>query len=265
MAASAAKTRSDRVQSRERHRRHKTLCIAVRSTRPATFTTYTEVVEVPGGTLICRRALPFDLAAKKRDIDRSVRDYNSLAIDKNSFRNLYLLLLSLITLFILFFATWLARYLAGQISTPITALLEAAQQIRKGNLGYRVNVAAIDELATLVRAFNEMTEGLETNSQELEAAGRFTEAILESIPTGVISLSARRPHPAREPRADGHLPRRAGTARATPLEDCFPREDANEIRYLMNRARRTGVAGTQTRIQIRAARPASVADGGRPR
>ena len=60
-------------------------------------------------------------------------DYNKLSIDKNSFRNLYLLLLSLITLFILFFATWLARYMASQISTPITALLNAAQELRKGN------------------------------------------------------------------------------------------------------------------------------------
>ena len=36
-------------------------------------------------------------------------------------------------------------------------------------------VAAIDELATLVRAFNEMTEELEANSRELEARRRFTE------------------------------------------------------------------------------------------
>src|SRR5205823_591512 len=61
--------------------------------------------------------------------------------------------------------------------------------IRKGNLGYRVHVTAMDELATLVRAFNEMTDALETNSKELETRRRFTEAILESIPTGVISLS----------------------------------------------------------------------------
>ena len=80
--------------------------------------------------------------------------------------------------------------MAGQISTPITALLKAAEQIRKGNLGYRVHVGAIDEMATLVKAFNEMTEALETNSKELESRRRFTEAILESIPTGVISLSA---------------------------------------------------------------------------
>ncbi len=62
--------------------------------------------------------------------------------------------------------------------------------MRRGNLSHRVRTKAIDELATLVRAFNEMMQALEGNSRELESRRRFTEAILESIPTGVISLSA---------------------------------------------------------------------------
>ena len=53
-----------------------------------------------------------------------------------------------------------------------------------------MQVRAIDELASLVRGFNEMTQELEANSRELEARRRFTEAILESIPTGVISIGA---------------------------------------------------------------------------
>jgi PAS domain S-box-containing protein len=201
-------------------------------------------VNAQGGTIILSARMPLDLAAKQREINSYVSEYNSLAVDRKAFRSLYLLLLSLITLFILFFAIWIARYLAGQISTPITALLKAAEQIRKGNLGYRVHVDAIDEMATLVKAFNEMTEALETNSRELEARRRFTEAILESIPTGVISLTS-----------DGRIQRvnRAlrgifpedQVARAVRLSDLFSREDTAEIRYLMNRARRTGVAGTQ--------------------
>ena len=209
---------------------------------------YTENVDLAGGRLTLSSALPFDLAAKKQEIDRSVSDYKRLASDKKSFRTIYLLLLFSITLFILFFATWLARYLASQISTPITALLHAAENIRQGDLSSRVNVPAIDELATLVRAFNEMTAELETNGKELEARRRFTEAILESIPTGVISLSP-----------DGEIQRvnralmgifsEAQVRGATRLEDLFPREDASEIRYLMKRARRTGVAGTQLELK----------------
>jgi two-component system nitrogen regulation sensor histidine kinase NtrY len=205
---------------------------------------YTAQIQTKAGALTLSARMPLDLAAKQQEINGYVAEYNQLAVDRKAFRSLYLLLLSLITLFILFFAIWIARYMASQISTPITALLKAAEQIRKGNLGYRVHVNAIDEMATLVKAFNEMTEALETNSKELESRRRFTEAILESIPTGVISLTS-----------DGRIQRvnralmgifpEEQIARAARLGDLFSREDTAEIRYLMNRARRTGVAGTQ--------------------
>jgi PAS domain S-box-containing protein len=152
--------------------------------------------------------------------------------------------LLLIALFILFVATWIALILARQISVPISALLDAAGQVRRGNLGYRVDVPANDEMAALVRAFNEMTRDLEGNSRELESRRRFTEAILESIPTGVISLSL-----------DGRIQRgnRALRAllpeerldRATWLSDLFAPDDAAELQYLMKRAKRTGVAAGQ--------------------
>ena len=209
---------------------------------------YSEQVDVAGGVLTISGALPFDLAAKKADIDRSVNEYQRLSADRKGFRYIYLMLLTLITLFVLFFATWLARYLAGQISTPITALLHAAQQIRKGDLSYRVNVAAIDELATFVKAFNDMTSDLETNSKELEERRRFTEAILESIPTGVILLSANGEVQRVNRALIGTLPG-IQVRTATSLADLFPPEDVTEIRYLMNRARRTGVAGTQLELK----------------
>jgi PAS domain S-box-containing protein len=205
---------------------------------------YKTSIQTGEGKLVLSARMPLELAAKQREINQAVADYNRFSAARKSVRRTYLLLLSLITLFILFFAIWIARYMAGQISTPISALLRAAEQIRKGNLSYRVRVDAIDEMATLVRAFNEMTEALETNSKELEARRRFTEAILESIPTGVISLTS-----------DGRIQRvnRAllgifpedQVARAARLSDLFSREDTAEIRYLMNRARRTAVAGTQ--------------------
>ena len=76
--------------------------------------------------------------------------------------------------------------------TPIAALVHAAKEVSGGNLRARAHVRAIDELAGLVRVFNQMVEDLESNSRELEARRRFTEAILESIPTGVLSLDAQR-------------------------------------------------------------------------
>jgi PAS domain S-box-containing protein len=177
-----------------------------------------------------------------------VKAYNRLKTDRDNMRSLYIQLLALITLFILFVATWAALFMAKQISGPIVALLGAAQEIRRGNLASRVHVKAIDELATFVRVFNEMTQELEANSRELEKRRRFTEAILESIPTGVISVSA-----------DGRIQtvNRAlkglfsadQVDRATNLRDLFQTDDMAEIRYLMNRARRTGVAASQLEVR----------------
>ena len=209
---------------------------------------YKTSIQTDEGRLVLSARMPLELAAKQREITQAVADYDRLSLDRKAFRRLYLLLLSLITLFILFCATWIARYMAGQISTPITALLRAAEQIRKGNLSYRVRVDAIDEMATLVRAFNEMMQELEANSRELDARRRFTEAILESIPTGVISIGAdgqiRRIN-----RALGRMFPEAQLATATRLEDLFSREDTAEIKYLMKRARRTGLASRQLEMQ----------------
>jgi two-component system, NtrC family, nitrogen regulation sensor histidine kinase NtrY len=169
------------------------------------------------------------------------------------YKDTYFRLICLITLFVLFFASWSAQLLAKQISIPISALLGAAREVRRGNLSYRVRVSAIDELATLVRAFNEMTNELEGNARELEARRRFTEAILESIPTGVISVSADE-RIERVNRALAGIFSQEIVSSAKRLEDLFAGEDLAEVRYLLKRARRTGAAASQLDIQ----RPRSV-------
>lgn len=164
------------------------------------------------------------------------------------YKDTYFRLICLITLFVLFFAAWCAQLLARQISVPISALLGAAGEVRRGNLSYRVRVNAIDELATLVRAFNEMTNELEGNGRELEARRRFTEAILESIPTGVISVSADE-RIERVNRALAGIFSQDAVLSAKRLEDLFSGDDLAEIRYLLKRARRTGAAASQMDIQ----------------
>jgi two-component system nitrogen regulation sensor histidine kinase NtrY len=197
-----------------------------------------------GGALVVRVRPQVDLGETLRQIQAPIQRYNQLAADAKYFRRLYTLFLTLIALFILFVATWIALVLARQISVPISALLEAAGQVRKGNLSHRVSEKGIDELASLIRAFNEMMQALEANGRELESRRQFTEAILESIPTGVISLTAdgsiRRVNRA----LHGLFPQERIEA-ARHLEDLFSAEDTTEIRYLMKRAQRTGLAASQ--------------------
>jgi two-component system, NtrC family, nitrogen regulation sensor histidine kinase NtrY len=193
-------------------------------------------------------AVPVDVAKQQLAIEEYHRAFGQLSSQQKATRRTYLYLLSLLALFTLFVATWLAHYLARQISGPISAVLDAVDEVSKGNLTHRVKVNAVDEMAQLVSGFNRMTGDLDANRREIDARRRFTEAILESIPTGVISVDAHGAiqlvnkalaeiFPDSEPRTAGRL------------EDLFVREDAAEIRYLMNRARRTGIATQQLEVK----------------
>ncbi len=183
-----------------------------------------------------------DLIEKQKLIGRFMAIYNRVYAEKRDIRNFYFLFIALIALFILFVSTWIALLLSRQISAPILGLLEGASQVRQGNLDHRVTTPASDEMASLVRAFNHMTQDLSKNRTELETRRQFTEAILESIPTGVISLAS-----------DGGIQRvnRAMKAlfpevdRAASVSDLLTPEHTAEVRYLMKRARRTGVASGQ--------------------
>lgn len=190
-----------------------------------------------------------DMAEQQSLIDQFEQRYAQVHAEKRSIRSFYLLFILLIALFILFVASWIALLLARQISNPIQALLGAASEVRKGNLGYRVDVVATDELASLVRAFNEMTQDVEANRRELESRRQFTEAILESIPSGVISLAG-----------DGQIQRvnRAmkelfpeELSNANTVSDLLTAEQTAEVRYLMKRARRMGFASSQMEVSRR--------------
>src|ERR1019366_1766222 len=199
------------------------------------------------GSVVLKARIPLDSATERAKIDQWVKDWHQIYAERKNVRRVTTMLMVLIGLFVLFVAVWIALFLAKQISVPITAMLEPASQVPAGNLKQRLRVKAADELVSLVRGFNQMTEELETKTAEIDSRRRFTEAILESIPTGVLSIGA-----------DGSLQRvnqalskifpPDQVARAGRLEDLFSREDTTEIKYLMKRARRTGLAVGQLEL-----------------
>ena len=198
---------------------------------------------LPGmGEVVVIVRMPLDMDKTQRLLQTQISEYEQLAANRKSYRRFYLQLLVLISLFVLFVAVWIALFLARQITGPVTALLDAARAVRAGDLTYRVQTPATDEFATLVRTFNEMTQDLETNRNELDRRRRFIEAVLESIPTGVISLEA-----------DGavRLTNRAfhnifpGADSPAHLAELIPAEMANDLSRLLKSARRTGSASRQ--------------------
>jgi len=214
-------------------------------------TTGTAMAKVQGdsseiGSVLVAVSVPFDFVSGQKNILDYIHQYDLLSREGKSVRANLLQVLALVALFILFVATWLAQYLARQISAPITELVQGVGEVSRGNLSYRVSATGIDELAVLMNGFNRMTADLEANRSELEARRRFTEAILESIPTAVISVDSAGVILRVNKVLTQMLP--GASERISRLDDLFPAEDATEIRYLMNRARRTGVASRQFEI-----------------
>ena len=129
-------------------------------------------------------------------------EYQKLVNKQRRVRLLGLSTLGLLTLLLLFAATWIAIHLARGIAVPIRALAEAANEVARGNLSYRVSTVAEDELALLAASFNKMTAQLEENRTRIEANAaelreknlaleerrNYIETILESVTTGIISL-----------------------------------------------------------------------------
>jgi len=136
------------------------------------------------------------------EVQRAYEKYQQLQEGKNALRYNTLLILALSTLLIVFAFSWFALYLAKRITVPIQALAEGAEAVAAGNLGYRVQSPAFDELGSLVTSFNQMTSDLQENEKRIEAAQqslrqsnvelddrrRYIETILQTIATGVVSL-----------------------------------------------------------------------------
>ncbi len=164
--------------------------------------------------LLAGRNVPDDFPDRIKQIEAQTFTYGLQRQQLRAYKSQMLLTLLLFTILLMFSATWFALFLSKQVTVPIQALAEATQDIIAGKFETRVNVQAQDELETLVRSFNRMTEQLGDNRrqidefthnlqqavQELERRRTLMETILENIPTCVISVdeqeSIRRVNPA---------------------------------------------------------------------
>ncbi len=107
--------------------------------------------------------------------------------------NIALVALSLLLVGI---AVWFALRFADRQVEPLTDLIGAARKVGQGNFALRVEGrTGADEIGLLNRAFNRMTAQLEKQTDALVSANRqiddrrvFTEAVLESVTAGVISV-----------------------------------------------------------------------------
>ena len=154
------------------------------------------------GAMVVAIHVPQRLEARLRNISQAFQEYKQLRLLKNPIKGIYILLFLLMTLIIVFSATWFGLYLARGITEPIQMLAEGTREVAAGNLSYKVEVRADDEIGILVDSFNRMTgdlaaskskleetyRDLQAKHGEMEERRRYTETVLEAVATGVVSL-----------------------------------------------------------------------------
>ena len=154
------------------------------------------------GTLVVGSYVPQRLETRLRGISQAFQDYKQSKLLKQPLKGTYILIFSFLTLLIVFSATWFGLYLARGITEPVQMLAEGTRAVAAGNLDYRVQVRADDEIGVLVDSFNRMTadlassqtklretyRDLQAKHEEVEQRRHYTETVLEAVATGVLSL-----------------------------------------------------------------------------
>ncbi|HIF61210.1 MAG TPA: PAS domain-containing sensor histidine kinase [Rhodospirillales bacterium] len=126
-----------------------------------------------------------------------------LLLEKNIYnlQTKFMFVFVLIAFLLLLSAIWIGWSIASKISTPIGKLIDAADNVGKGDLTTKVDYDKRkdkDEVGKLSHSFNLMTEqlrnqqfGLIEANRQLDERRRFTEVVLSGVSAGVIGLDKR--------------------------------------------------------------------------
>jgi len=154
------------------------------------------------GYIVTLNHFPKSALEKITSIQNTYEDYKRQSFLKLPVSANYYTTFLMITLLILFSAIWLGIYIARGITVPIQELASATRKIAEGDLNFKINVQATDEIGTLVESFNSMTDELNESRKkvqhannelqdsniELEKRRAYIASILENIGAGVVSI-----------------------------------------------------------------------------
>jgi PAS domain S-box-containing protein len=213
-----------------------------------------------GKVVVTALPMPQGLSQTVARIRSGASAYWQLFRSRNRLRTIFFLLLLLITVFVFFASVWLALFLSKQITRPVEALADAMDEIAAGKYDYRVALIATSEMGDLVRSFNHMAADLdasrqlaESSSAQLTAANqsieerrRELETIVETIPSGVVTLDGAGVV-LQSNRAFAALMgcREDSGLGGEKIDTLFPADCADDLAGLIRRGHRMGAASTE--------------------
>ncbi|HZD77056.1 MAG TPA: ATP-binding protein [Acidobacteriaceae bacterium] len=209
--------------------------------------------------------MPAGLSRTVGTIRSGAESYWELFRGRNRIRGTYFLLMLVLTVLTLFASSWLALYLAKQVTRPAETLADAMEQISAGHYSHRVTVGAPEELGEVIHSFNAMASDLEqsralaeTSTAQLSEVNRTLadrrrelELILDTIPSGVATLdrglSVLLSNRAMLDLLDLHT-NAADIEHALanlPVDVAFPPAISEEVHRLLRRSQRMRIAGSE--------------------
>lgn len=217
-----------------------------------------------GRMVVVGLPMPHGMASTMTRLRSAADQYWTLFRGRRQLRNLYMMLLLMMTCLALFASSWLALHLSKQVTKPVEALADAMDAIAAGDYGHRVKESATEELGELVRSFNHMAADLEGSRRAvdestaqlsvangaLEARRGELETMLETIPNGVATL---------DPQGRIVLANRALIEMMDPggqslflghaIHEVFPAEVVEVLDRLIKRSHRMGSASSELEVE----------------
>ena len=221
------------------------------------------VLKLPDGRMVIAvKTLPPAEARNIREIAKAYDEYQQVRLLDDPIRTSYITILILITLLIVFAASWMGIYLARQITVPVQMLAEGTEKVAGGDLDVRLDYTSDDEFGHLVASFNRMTGDLKEMKRHLEEANlslsntfeelrrrtQFIETIVTNISTGVIVIDRHNRIAMINKVAERMLGIKTDMVLGMPYKEVFREEHFEAIRALAREV--GGQAGRQVERQI---------------
>ncbi len=129
---------------------------------------------------------------------RAVAEYEQAEGERSFIQITFVMTFMVVALLLLLAAIWLGLAFANRLVTPIGSLISAADQVRGGTFNVKIpEPRDDDEIGSLIRSFNRMTQQLDVQrgklveaNRQLDLRRRFTEAVLAGVTSGVVGLDA---------------------------------------------------------------------------
>lgn len=145
--------------------------------------------------LLIGRPIDAEVLNHVTNTQSATAEYNLLENQRVRTQNILILLYAIIASIFLLASLWFGMLIAGRISRPIIALIQASRAVSAGDLDAQVVVRDTkDEIKLLGDSFNDMTAQLKsqqlsllTTNAELEERRQFIETVLTGVSAGVIS------------------------------------------------------------------------------